>query len=425
MRKHTYVSAERFILSREFFGMKLGLKNIGEFLQSIGSPQSQYPTIHLAGTNGKGSTAAMLAAVLKAQGYKTGLFTSPHLMSLRERVRVGDRMISKRSLTSFVDRYRPELIRRRLSFFEVVTAMAFDYFQRVKVEIAVIETGLGGRLDATNTLEPVLTLTTDISRDHVEILGRSLPKIAMEKAGIVKSGIPHLIGLLPDSAERVIREMCRKRHAPFNKLQENDFCLHPEDMSFTYADDGFAGERLSTSLQGVHQLRNAALVTKAATILRRLGFDVTTRAIRTGLTRTNWLGRFQIIRRRGHPTVVLDVAHNTAGVRAFVESFLMIYPGRKARVITGFVKRKEHQMMLDSLSKIAEEYVVVPLRSHRTVDVENLMAEINWRQIPCRRAGSLSTAFHRVRKSCRSDDIIVVIGSHFLVGEFLEKVKLT
>jgi len=128
MRKHTVVSAERFILSREFFGMKLGLKNIGEFLESIGSPQQQYPTIHLAGTNGKGSTAAMLAAILQAEGYKTGLFTSPHLTTLRERVRVNGRMISKPSLTAFVDRHHPELVRRQLSFFEVVTAMAFDYF---------------------------------------------------------------------------------------------------------------------------------------------------------------------------------------------------------------------------------------------------------------------------------------------------------
>ena len=164
MRKHTYVSAEKFILSREFFGMKLGLDNITEFLDDIGSPQLQYLTVHIAGTNGKGSTASLLASVLRAAGYKTGLFTSPHLVSLRERIRVNGRMISTRSVAAFIDRHRKELTRRKLSFFELVAAMALDHFQRSGVDIAVIETGLGGRLDATNVLAPILTIITDISR---------------------------------------------------------------------------------------------------------------------------------------------------------------------------------------------------------------------------------------------------------------------
>jgi len=164
----------------------------------------------------------MLAAILQAEGYKTGLFTSPHLTTLRERVRVNGRMISKPSLTAFVDRHHPELVRRQLSFFEVVTAMAFDYFRRAKVDVAVIETGLGGRLDATNTLRPILTLTTEISRDHVEILGRSLPKIAREKAGIIKSGVPHLISRLPESAEKVIRDTCFYLYRKWIGRQETD-----------------------------------------------------------------------------------------------------------------------------------------------------------------------------------------------------------
>ncbi|MCK4633109.1 MAG: bifunctional folylpolyglutamate synthase/dihydrofolate synthase [candidate division Zixibacteria bacterium] len=421
MRKHTDVSAERFILSREFFGMKLGLKNIGEFLESIGSPQQQYPTIHIAGTNGKGSTAAMLAAILRAEGYKTGLFTSPHLITLRERVRVNGRMISKPSLTGFVNRHRRELTRRQLSFFEVVTAMAFDYFRRAKVDVAVIETGLGGRLDATNTLQPILTLTTEISRDHVEILGQSLPKIAREKAGIIKSRVPHLIGHLPDSAEKVIRDTCRKREAPLQKLLLKDYRLYPNEMAFTYTGNGLAGKKLTTSLPGVHQLKNAALAVKAIAVLKGQNMAVSGEAVRDGLLQTDWPGRFQIIRRRGHPTVILDVAHNTTGVRAFVDSFRLVFPDRKAKVITGFVKRKEHQKMLDSLALIAEEYLVVPLRSRRGTDVKALMAEINWREIPHRSIGSLVTACRRVRKLCQSDDIIVVIGSHFLVGEYLDK----
>jgi dihydrofolate synthase/folylpolyglutamate synthase len=330
-------------------------------------------------------------------------------------------MIAKPSLTGFVNRYRRELTRRQLSFFEVVTAMAFDHFRRAEVDVAVIETGLGGRLDATNTLRPILTLTTEISLDHVEILGHSLPKIAREKAGIIKSGVPHLIGHLPESAEKVIRDTCRQREAPLLKLLLKDYRLFPNEMAFTYSGNGLTGKKLSTSLPGVHQLKNAALAVKAVAVLKGQNVAVSSKAVRDGLLQTDWPGRFQIIRRRGHPTVILDVAHNTSGVRAFVESFRLVFPDRKAKVITGFVKRKDHQKMLDSLAEIAEEYLVVPLRSRRGTDVKALIAEINWREIHHRSIGSLATACRRVRKSCQSDDIIVVIGSHFLVGEYLDK----
>ncbi|HWR83019.1 MAG TPA: Mur ligase family protein, partial [Candidatus Deferrimicrobium sp.] len=197
MPKHTYRQAERFLLSREFFGMKLGLENITRFLDFIGSPQRAYPTIHIAGTNGKGSVAAMLDAILRAAGYKCGLYTSPHLVDMRERIRVNGRKIPAPSVAAFVDRHRPELTKRKLSFFEVMTALALEHFEKTRVDVAVIETGLGGRLDATNVLAPLLTIVTDISHDHMDILGASLTKIAREKAGIIKPSTPHLVGLLP------------------------------------------------------------------------------------------------------------------------------------------------------------------------------------------------------------------------------------
>ncbi|MDH4158255.1 MAG: Mur ligase family protein, partial [candidate division Zixibacteria bacterium] len=293
MRKHTYVSAERFIISREFFGLKLGLRNISEFLQSIGAPQTAYRTIHVAGTNGKGSTAAMLAAILQAQGYKTGLFTSPHLVSLRERISVNGRKISKRSVVSFIDANRPELARRKLSFFELLAAMAFDHFRRARVDVAVIETGLGGRLDATNVLRPELTLTTEISRDHMEILGRSLIKIAREKAGIIKPAIPHLVGLLPEEAEEVIRHTCYEKQAPFFRLSARDMRLYPEEMKFDFRYNGARWAGVRTSLKGIHQMRNAALALKASAILAKNGLPLTRRAQREGLARTDWPGRFQ------------------------------------------------------------------------------------------------------------------------------------
>lgn len=421
MLKKSYVAAERFILSREFFGMKLGLENITSFLDSIGSPQKKYQTIHIAGTNGKGSVAAMLDAILRATGYKTGLFTSPHLVDLRERIRVNGRKITRPSVTAFVDRFHRELVKRKLSFFEVVTALALYYFLRTRVEIAVIETGLGGRLDATNALSPTLTMTTDISRDHVEILGSSLRNIAREKGGIIKESVPHLIGLLPGEAEKVIRELCRKLKTPFYQLSHNEFTMHPHTMQLDFKSNGFAIQGLTPSLYGVHQLKNSALALKAVSILNQDGLTISRKAVRKGLVGAHWPGRFQVIQRKRRPTLVLDVCHNVGGIAAFVESFRIRFPDRKAYVITGFVKRKDHQAMFDSLAPLAKCYAVVPLRTKRSMDLIQLFNTTNWRGIPARRYGSLSSAMTRLSKVCRVDDIIVVTGSHFLVGEFFEK----
>ncbi len=421
MPGHSYGSAERFILSREFFGMKLGLDNITEFLASIGSPQTKFKTIHIAGTNGKGSTAAMLDSVLRAQGYKTGLFTSPHLVSLRERVRVNGRMIPKPSVTAFINHHRKVLSERKLSFFELLTAMGLYYFARAEVDVAVIETGLGGRLDATNVLQPLLTVTTDISRDHVEILGTTLPKIAREKAGIIKPSVPHVTGILPAPAERIIRRQCEKLDAPFYSLDPDDFVFHGEKMSLDYKDNGLGIRNLRPSLVGGCQLRNSALVVKAAAILNGSGLRISKRAIGEGISNTNWPGRFQILKYKRKPTHVFDVCHNTAGVKAFVESFKLVFPDRKARLLTGFVKRKEHQKMLDQLATVTADYSLVPLKTGRSTDLKELVGSVNWRGVPVRRFGSLKTAYFKLLQSSAPDDIIVVIGSHYLVGEFFYK----
>jgi dihydrofolate synthase/folylpolyglutamate synthase len=420
MQRHDYASAERFLLSREFFGLKLGLENITEFLHSIGAPQQRYPTIHIAGTNGKGSVAAMLAYVMRTQGHKTGLFTSPHLVSFRERVQVDGRPIPGRSLVSFVDRHRPELVRRKLSFFEVVTAMAFEHFARVGADIAIIETGLGGRFDATNVLTPLVTITTDISRDHMEILGNTLPKIAFEKAGIIKTGVPHVSGFLPESAEKVIRRACRERGAPYHRLLSKEFQPFVHEMKLGFASNGFSIAPFQPGLYGEHQLRNCAVALKALSVLRQNGWPVSMRAIRNGLANTRWPGRFQIIRRPNQPDLLFDVGHNAGGIAAFVKAFQNHYPGRKAHVITGFVKRKEHQKMFDALRHITREYHLVPLKTHRSTDVDQLISQINWRAVPIRRCAGLRSAYNKLAKACSHDDIIAVVGSHYLVGEFFQ-----
>lgn len=421
MPRHSYSSAERFLLSREFFGMKLGLENINEFLESIGSPQNNYKTIHIAGTNGKGSTAVMLATILKAQGYKTGLFTSPHLVSLRERVTVNGRKISQTSVCTFVDNYRKILSKRKLSFFEVITTMALYYFNRVKVDVAVIETGLGGRLDASNVLKPEITITTDISKDHIEILGSSLSKIAYEKAGIIKPGVPHLIAMLPESAQNIMVKRCKTKKAPLHILKKSEFKTYINTNKLDFISNGFSIKNIKPQMYGVHQLRNSALVVKAVSVLNENGLKVSKKSVREGLAKAFWPGRFQVIERKTKPTLVFDVCHNTGGVTAFVESIRNRFPNKKVHIITGVVKRKEHQKMFDLLGQLADCFHLVPLATHRTTDLDELCRSINWHDRTLYRYKSLYSAYKKVLKISNNDDIIIIVGSHFLVGEFFNK----
>ncbi len=421
MSRLSYEAARRFIFSREFFGMKLGLENVTEFLEQLGHPQDKYKTVHIAGTNGKGSTAAMLEAIFRAQGYKTGLYTSPHLVDFRERIQVNGHKIDKQSVVEFISAHKKVLQKRKLTFFEVVTALALDYFARQKIDVAVIETGLGGRLDATNVLSPNLTVTTDIDFDHTEVLGTTLKKISREKAGIIKSGKPHLIGLLPQQAMEIFERQCKKLKSPLYRLSRTDFRMQIERMLVDFKDKGLKLAEVAPALYGPHQLKNTALVLKAASIFRQNGLYVSEKAVTEGIKNTNWPGRFQVLSRVGYPTVVLDVAHNPGGVRAFVESFKIRFPNKQPAVIIGFVKGKKHRPMFDILSKIASAYALVPLKSHRSVDLPELIKTIEFGAVPYRRYGSLTAAFNYLTKKQCSDDIICVVGSHYLVGEFLEK----
>lgn len=416
-----FIGAERYILSREFFGMKLGLENISQFLTDISSPQHAFKAIHVSGTNGKGSTSAMLASILQAAGYKTGLFTSPHLISFRERVRVNGRPIPERSVATFIESHKRALTQRKLTFFEVVTALAFDYFRRTKVDIAVIEVGLGGRLDATNVLHPLLTMTTDISFDHMEQLGHSLEAIASEKAGIIKQGVPHLIGILPPQAMNVMVERCRVHDAPLVPLSSTDFSSNEPPGFVTFHTNELSVRHAPLALYGSHQTTNAALALKAVTVLRTRGFRISEKAIKQGLKTTHWPGRFQIIHRRNHPTMVCDVGHNVGGVNAFVDSFQKRFPNRRCFCIVGFVQKKEHQKMFDALSIVTAEYLLVKMKTRRSADPVEFLKSIDWHGIPARKVSSLDTAIRSLTKRLSHDDIIVVIGSHYLVGEFLEK----
>ncbi|UCD17721.1 MAG: bifunctional folylpolyglutamate synthase/dihydrofolate synthase [Candidatus Zixiibacteriota bacterium] len=415
-----YRAAMDFIMAREHFGIKLGLRNITSFLKAAGCPHNDYPSVLIAGTNGKGSTAAAIDAVIREAGYKVGIFTSPHLVDFRERIRVNGRLISRQYITSFIKKHRRVIEKHRITFFEVCTALAFCYFADKKVDLAIVEVGLGGRLDATNTLSPILSIITDISYDHTNILGSTIRKIAREKAGIIKAKSTVLTGLLPPEARGEVTRTCRIKKAPLIQLSKKDFARNGKPFRFDYFGSASPVKNLRFSLPGNHQIHNAAIVLQAAGILREKGFSITRKAIRAGLKNTSWPGRFQICKRRGKPAVILDVGHNPAGVRAMVACFRELYPGRKADLVMGFVRHKSLREIVRCLQLIARRVEIARLQTDRSTDPAEVIACFS-RGIEVNASHSLVVSARKLVRSAADDDIVIVCGSHFAVGEFLAR----
>ena len=422
--KGGYESALRFILSREYFGMKLGLENISKFLLLLENPQNKFRSIHIAGTNGKGSTSAYLDSIFRQAGYKCGLFTSPHLVDFRERIKVNGVPIRKSFITAFIARHKRVIVRKKITFFEVCTAMAFAYFAHEKVDMAIIETGLGGRLDATNTIRPLLSIITDISYDHTQILGRTLKKIAFEKAGIIKEDIPILTGLLPHDAASVIKQTARERKAPLIVLAKNNFSTNKKAFSFNYHNRHIMMQNLSSSLPGRHQILNAVLAIRAIELIKSDGYKISILDIRNGLKKTDWPGRFQLLRQKGKPLVILDVGHNPGGMMAMVKCFRELFPQRKADIVVGLVGNKDIKRSVAHLPSIAHTIEVARLDTDRSADPKEIFKYLKAGGAGPIISDSLTASAQKLVKSASPDDIIIICGSHYGVGEFLAHKKM-
>ncbi len=285
----------------------------------------------------------------------------------------------------------------------------------------MIEVGLGGRLDATNVLYPLLTVCTDISRDHVEILGNTLARIATEKAGIIKPGVQHLIGFLPPEARKVMERTCAKRKAPLHSMKDVSYLLDDQKLRLDFDSDNLHLRHFRPALLGGHQLKNGAVALHALSILKDRGVKVSRAAIVSGLKHTYWPGRFQVIRGKNKPVIVLDVCHNAAGAVSFADTFRKTFPGKRAAVVFGVVQRKDHQAMIDSFSSITSEFNLLPLKTRRSMPPRQLIGTMNFRSVPIHVSANLDAAYRRLLHRSGPDDIIVVAGSHYLVGEYLQK----
>jgi dihydrofolate synthase/folylpolyglutamate synthase len=400
--------------SLERFGILLGLDNITRLLSSMGNPETQFPVVHVAGSNGKGSTASFVYHMLLESGFRAALYTSPHLNDFRERIRLNGSLVTKESLLDAVRKVRSIYDPERTTFFEFSTAAAFDCIARAKPDVAVIEVGLGGRLDATNTVNPLVTVITDISREHEDYLGTGLASVAREKAGIIKERVPLITGASRSEAWKVIATTARDRNAQVRKFGCDFVGLRTGKNSFSYRSQSLVMEHLSTSMPGSFQVKNAALAIAVIEELRSLGYAIPEGAIRSGIGVTKFPGRFELLRSK--PDVIIDGAHTPEGARLLKSTFSQLYPGGKPLLLLGMLRDKNYELLLKILSPLAREVVCVSPQSNRALPPEEAAAIVRAQGVPASTAMNIEEGFQLLLKKASPDDIILAAGSLYMIG---------
>ena len=415
-----YQKTLEYLYGLERFGIKLDLSNTISILKYLGNPHKTYPSVHIAGTNGKGSVAAIMQSILSEAGYKTGIYTSPHLVDFRERIRIGPRKIDKRFILSFISDLRKQIEKNKYTFFEVTTAMAFSYFAQKGVDIAVVETGLGGRLDSTNVLSPEAVIITTLSLDHTKTLGKTLKLIAFEKAGVIKKKVTTVVGTNKKEAMNVIRSACREKRSKF--LPVNRYCKWGikektlQESTFFFKSDSKYFKNLKMGLAGEHQVSNAVAAIVGSEELRRKGWRITDRSIRDGLKKAKWRARFEIFRKK--PLIILDVAHNPEGIRTLIKTLDELIPEKKIIFIFGVMADKDYPFMLRQLSKKAQLILLTRPDYHRsasTEELEKVARTLNQEYMVFQKVKD--AYFYALKRA--SSRAICITGSHFTVGEFL------
>jgi dihydrofolate synthase/folylpolyglutamate synthase len=397
---------------------KADLSNTIRLCEALGNPQQHFKSIHVAGTNGKGSTSHMLASILQEAGYKTGLYTSPHLKEFTERIRVNGDEIDQWFVTDFVSRIKPSIEAIKPSFFEITVAMAFDFFARQKVEVAIIEAGLGGRLDSTNVIRPVLSVITNIGWDHMDILGDTLPKIAAEKAGIIKRQVPIVVSERQQEIAQVFIDKASEESAPVSfasdeyKIERNGV-----DGFDVYHHNKIVIEKISLPLQGNYQQRNLAGVLKSVDILRDLGYQVTNEHVLNGLRKvivnTHLKGRWQKLNEK--PLMICDTGHNVDGITEVVRQ-IRSQKSKQLYFVLGMVKDKDITKVL-SLLPVEAKYYFCQAKIPRAMDAEQLASKAMEFNLRGRIIKDVNDAIHVARKEATADDMIFIGGSTFVVAE--------
>ncbi|MEW6682280.1 MAG: folylpolyglutamate synthase/dihydrofolate synthase family protein [Nitrospirota bacterium] len=415
----SYADTIEFLYQLQWHGMRMDLTPVSRLLDAVGRPHERFAVVHVGGTNGKGSTAAMLASILREAGYSVGLYTSPHLVDFTERIRINGRPIDASDVVALA-----EVLRAGMphdvdpTFFEFTTAMAFLAFAEARVDIAVIEVGMGGRLDATNVVRPVVSVITNVDLDHERYLGDTVGAIAEEKAGIIKPGVPLVTATVHDEALAVLSARAAERRSPLTVIGRHVRAEGASPAAFAYHGLTTRVDGLACSLLGRHQLTNAASALAAVEHARARGVRIQVEAIRRGLAGVRWEGRLEVI--KSSPRIVVDGAHNAAGAAAlaqFLEGERAAGRIRRLVVVFGILADKDLHAIIEPVGSLADEVVLTEPAYHRAAPVETLLEAASSLAAPVRVAPSVASALEVVEARLAPDDWCVVTGSLYTVGE--------
>jgi dihydrofolate synthase/folylpolyglutamate synthase len=426
-----YDSTINYLYGLQKHGIKLGLTNINELMNMLGSPHESFHSVHIAGTNGKGSTATAISSILGKSGFKVGLFTSPHLVSFTERIRINDRRISESDVIEIAHMIRKEVSGTDLNptFFEIVTALAFYYFSSNNVDWAVVETGMGGRLDATNVIHPEVTVITNIGIDHCEFLGNNISDITFEKAGIIKSGVPLVTASRNEDVIKQLSGIACERNSEIH-IFGKDFSGSITDIDDRHISIDYNGYRnygnLTVPLSGEYQLYNICTAVRVCEILREKGLHISDTSMKSGLQDLNIEGRLEWVSQT--PPILIDCAHNPDAAKSLAASVKRLFKDKKIVLIAGIMADKDIRGILHELAPLATAVILTKAKCERAALPEKLkeiVSDINEsgadrQPVSITGSGTVSEALDLAKSLCGEEHIILVTGSFYTTGEVKE-----
>jgi dihydrofolate synthase/folylpolyglutamate synthase len=426
-----YDEAIKYITETAKFGSNYGLERTEKLLELLGSPHKKIKAIHIAGTNGKGSTTSMITSILMETGYKIGMYTSPYIEEFEERIQINKNNIPKSDLAKVVTEVKiavDEVIRLGYDSpteFEIITAAMFKYFYDENVDYAVVEVGLGGRLDSTNVVTPILSVITSISFDHMNILGDTIEKIAYEKAGIIKENIPVVVYPLVDEAMEVIEKVASERNAKIYKVSDQwAEIIEPKTENnsqrilITTDNESY---NIKLSLLGQHQLLNCAVAIKAIETLKEIGVLIEKQHILSALAKVTWSGRMEVM--NTSPLVVIDGAHNIDGIAKLVDSIKTYFNYDKLKVIVGILADKQVEAMIDKISTVADTAIVTTPHSDRAEASTVIKELLDKKGIQTEIVEDYRASFIKALSSSQKDDLILVCGSLYMIGDMRKNIR--
>lgn len=419
MNKNDYQRSLDYLYSLEKFGMIFGLTKIEAILRAVGNPHRELQAIHIGGTNGKGSTAAMVASILRKEGYRVGLYTSPHLIRFTERIKVNGKEIEKEEIVELTEWLRKRIeeagVPSPFTFFDFTTAMAFLYFKQKMVDLTVLEVGLGGRLDSTNVIDPLLSIITNIGKDHEDVLGKGIMRIAREKAGIIKRKRPLITAATQPQVLRHFAKVCQEKASPFFRVGK-EFRYHLEgEEGFSYEGIHRKLWGLSLNLRGGHQVVNAVTALGAMEVLDDLGYRISNEAMSGGLKEVEWPGRLEMV--SSSPKVLLDGAHNPDGALTLKESLQRDFQYRNLILLIGIMKDKDIPSILHALSPLADHIILTRPSTARAASPALLKKALGRNGTKAEVVEDFKMAIEKGLSFTGAEDLLCITGSLYTVGE--------